>query len=87
MKKWHEYVCRGGICWSCGIEYPANQLCGHHMKKRNSHPKLKLETDNGFCTCDTPSAYNDFTGCHKAIEYKILTITKDENGQYYTERI
>jgi len=62
-KEFHKLVCEreGYFCQGCGKDFSAdyyfnergiNQyVCGHHSRTKKSHPELRLETDNGNCTC------------------------------------
>lgn len=60
--EWHNQVCeknRVGTKYACqckdclkkGKLWPRNYVCGHHIKGKKAHPKLRWDPDNGICTC------------------------------------
>jgi len=61
---WHQKVREreSYVCQGCGkdFSYPyyfnekgVNQyVFGHHIKRKKPHPELRLEVDNGACSCD-----------------------------------
>ena len=63
LKKWHKAVCERDkyVCQICEKNFNyghyfnddgVNQyVCGHHVKRRGSHPELKQDVDNGQCIC------------------------------------
>ena len=59
-KDFHMKVCARDNyrCRICFITFPENEVCGHHIKSKGSHPELRLIIDNGICVC---------TKCHNKI--------------------
>lgn len=37
--------------WCFDKKLKNKYLCAHHIKRKKPHPELRLETDNGICTC------------------------------------
>lgn len=62
MKKWHDIVCSRAAkrdydgytmyqCFHCKFIFPRDMVCGDHIQTRGSRPDLKLDPDNGVCSC------------------------------------
>lgn len=78
MKEWHEIVCeRARVsfyhadetyrykCFHCGYLFPRNMVTGdHYPYSRGARPDLKLDPDNGVCSCMECNTSNSPTRKH-----------------------
>lgn len=73
-KMWHQAVRdrEMNICQGCHRFFDDNMLCGHHVKTKKAHPRLRHDINNGIAVC---------LKCHTFIHSRHLLI-EGEPGNY-----
>jgi len=70
-KEWHRLICErfDYTCVICGRKFPANMVCGHHVKSKGAFPELRWDSKNGVCVCNSPPFF-----CHSKIHTGEITL-------------
>jgi len=88
MKQLHAFVRERehNRCQFCGIIFPDNECCAHHVTSRGSRKDLQFEPNNCVLVCNTPSAFNDGNGCHNMIHLGSFIIETNDKGMHKMRR-